>query len=306
MAQHSHHPLRHPLRHRLPHAVTALILGLLVLAAPGTAHAENDTVPGKSWVRVGHFVPGMGTTSIDVEPLDGSSAPTTLAGTAKYGDVSTYEQLAPGSYTATVRETSAPADAAPLLSRSFDVTSSKARTIAVIGTSQAPRLAVLSDDLTLPAAGTARVRLLSAFEGADSVTVEAVDGPTIAEGAVLGQATAYATVPAGSWTLRLQSSTATASLQEVDVASGSVYTVVALDAANEGVELQVVIDAAGAMVAPKGGAATGGGGTATPQATATEVRGGREAGIAGLGAGLLAVLAAAGVLSGRRRAQVGR
>lgn len=292
------HRTHHPSRHRFPYVVAALLLGLLVLAVPGAAQAEDGVPPGKAWVRIGHFVPGMGTTSVDVEPLDGSSAPMTLVGSARYGDVSTYEQLAPGSYTATVRETSTAADAAPLLSRSFEVSSSEARTIAVVGTADAPRLAVLSDDLTPPEPGTARVRLLSAFEGAESVTVEAVDGPTIAEDAVLGQATDYATVPAGSWTLQLESSTAGATLQQVPVSSGSVYTVVALDAANGGVTLEVVTDAAGTVVAPKGGAETGGGGTATPQAAALQQA-------VPAGAGLLALAGALGLLAlrGRRRAE---
>lgn len=293
----------HPSHHRLPYVVAALLLGLLVLAVPGAAQAEDGTPPGKAWVRVGHFVPGMGTTSVDVEPLDGSSDPTTLAGSARYGDVSTYEQLAPGSYTATVRETSAAADAAPLLSRSFEVTSSEARTIAVVGAADAPRLALLSDDLTPPEPGTARVRLLSAFEGAESVTVQAVDGPTIAEDAVLGQATPYATVPAGSWTLQLESPSAGATLQQVPVASGSVYTVVALDAADGGVELEVVTDAAGTVVAPRGGAETGGGGTAVAQAAAAAQPAAQQAVPAG--AGLLALAGVVGLLGllGRRRAE---
>ena len=258
--------------HRVLSASVLTVLAALLVLVPGVAHAagSSDGVPpGKAWVRVGHFVPGMGATSIELDPIGSTADPITLAGSATYGQVSAYEKLAPGSYTVTVRESDAAAGSAPVLSRSFEVAANDARTVAVVGTASAPRLALLSDDLTPPQAGTARVRLLSAA-GADPVTVTAVDGPTIASDAVLGQATDYATVPAGSWTLQLTAATANATLQDVAVTSGSIYTVVVLDDSDQvtdengdqDVKLDVVTDAAGAVVAPKGGAHTGLGGTA--------------------------------------------
>lgn len=262
-------------RRRLSAAITAVaVIATVLIAMPGTASAQeagpDDLPPGKAWVRVGHFVPGMGAATIDLTPLPGSAEPATLASGATYGSVSAYKKLTPGNYTATVRLTSS-MQADPLLSRSFEISAGDSRSLAVLGTAEEPRLALLSDDLTPPAPGTARVRLLSASEQANPLTVKAVDGPTVAEGAVLGQATQYATVPAGSWTLRLQSESASASIQDVAIASGSVYTVVALDSADEGVELQVVTDAAGAVVAPQGGADTGVGSTVDDKASAGAV-----------------------------------
>jgi len=244
------------------------VLALLLLLPSGAAQAAGvkagDVPPGGSWVRVGHFVPGMGAASVRLTPLDGSGATVVLASSARYGQVTAYDKLTPGRYTATVRQTAAASGSAPMLSRSFRVTAGQARTVAVVGTVDQPRLVLLSDDLTPPAAGTARVRVLSASQAAGSVTVKAVDGPTIATDAVLGQATGYVTVPAGSWDLRLSSS-GTESEQQVPIASGSVYTVVALDSGTDQVRLRVVTDAAGAMVRPRGGARTGEGGTAPGQ-----------------------------------------
>lgn len=252
----------------LPAGVLLLLMLLLVVvtAAAGSANAA-EPAPGRSWVRVGHFVPGMGTASVELEPLDRPGARVTLAGRAAYGDVTSYEKLAPGRYTATVRDSAAPTGSEPLLSRSVDLSVGGARTVAVLGTVGAPRLVLLDDELTPPTAGTARVRLLSASPAADAVTVQAVGGPTIAEAAVLGQATSYATVPAGSWTLELRSTRASATAQDVPVASGSVYTIVVLDDGSDGVRLEVVTDAAGAVVAPTGGARTGLGGTAVDDAS---------------------------------------
>lgn len=256
-------------------AAVATITALLVLAtasgpavAAGTDGADGGTPPGKAWVRVGHFVPGMGATRIDLTPLDGGPTQT-LAGRATYGKVTDYQTLPPGSWTATVRDSGNPTGE-PLLSRSFRVSANDARTIAVLGTSASPRLALLSDDLTPPESGTARVRVLSAAEAADPVTVTAVDGPTIAQDAVLGQATDYATVPAGSWTLQLRAAATQTSLHDVPVTSGSVYTVVVLDAGARSVELDVVTDAAGARTAPQGGAETGLGGTAATPSLASD------------------------------------
>jgi len=248
-------------------AVLATLVGLVTLVVPGPARAADGVPPGGAWVRVGHFVPGMSKARVTLEPADpgGSSTP---MGEIDYGTVSGYRQLTPGTYTATVSGATDEdsGDAAPVLSSSFEVAAGDARTVAVVGTSAQPRLTLLDDDLAPPDPGTARVRLLSASERAGAVTVRAQDGPTVAQDAVLGQATPYATVPAGDWTLTVSGAATPAdsdeTRQRVDVASGSVYTVVVVDAPAGGVELDVVTDAAGASVTPRGGADTGGGGTA--------------------------------------------
>lgn len=246
-----------------------LLLGALLVGQAGAANAETGgTPPGKAWVRAGHFVPGMGAATIALQPLSGGAQPIMMASGATYGQVSAYQKLAPGSYTATVRTSSTPAGTAPLLSRSFTVGAGEARTIAVLGTSTEPRLALLTDDLTPPKAGTARVRLLSASDAAQMVSVKAAGGPTLAEDTVLGQTTGYTTVPDGTWDLQLQSSAAGSMSQSVELASGSIYTVVALDSGS-GVKLDVVTDAAGAMSTPKGAAHTGLGGMAPGHAATT-------------------------------------
>lgn len=287
-------------------ALAALALLLLVLPAPARAETggTGGTPPGQSWVRAGSFVPGMGTVAVEVDPVDDDSSPVTLADGAAYGDVSAYDGLPPGGYTATVRDTATDADD-PVLSRTFEVGAGEARTVAVVGTTADPRLVLLTDDLTPPEPGTARVRLLSAAQTAPAVTVRAVDGPVLAENAVLGEATSYATVPAGSWTLELDGMSAASSLEDVAIAGGSVYTVVVLDAEGDGIALRVVSDAAGAATAPRGGAATGLGGTAAPigAAAAAPAASARSTGGAALlGAVAVGVLA----LRVRRRTTGGR
>lgn len=251
----------------------SVLAGLLLVAvstlSAGPASADSvgaagATPPGQAWIRAGHFIPGFGAARIDLRPESGAGGQIVMSPNAGYGDVTAYQKIAPGTYTVSVWDASAPAAAAPALSRSFTATAGKAQTIAVIGTAAAPRLAVLSDDLTPPAAGSARVRVLSASSLAPSVNVMAVGGPTIATDAVLGTTTGYTTVPAGPWTLNL-SGASMSSKQTVTLASGSVYTAVALDSGTTAVTIKVITDAAGAVSTPVGAAATGFGGAA-PQA----------------------------------------
>lgn len=107
------------------------------------------------------------------------------------------------------------------------------------------------------------MRLLPAASAAETVTVTAQDGPTVASQAPFGQATGYAAVPAGLWTLDAVADTdaATEATTEVDLAAGSVYTLLVLDS-DDGLTVTPVVDAAGMDVMPQGGAQTGGGGLA--------------------------------------------
>lgn len=251
--------------------LTGLLLMAVTAVSAGPANADTvgaagATPPGKAWIRAGHFIPGFGAARVDLKPAAGAAGTIVMSPNAGYGDVTSYQKLDPGTYTVSIWDALAPADAKPTLSRSFTATAGKAQTIAVIGTRSAPRLAVLSDDLTPPAAGSARVRVLSASSLAPSVDVMAVGGPTIAKDAVLGTTTGYATVPDGAWTLNL-SGASMSSKQTVTLASGSVYTAVALDSGSTAVTIKVITDAAGAVATPVGAAATGFGGAAAPQAT---------------------------------------
>ncbi len=258
-------------------ALVALALALAgVLTAPG---AWAAAAPGQAWVRAAHAVPGLEGMAFTVTggPDDDT---VTLVDDAEYGSVSDYEALAPGDYTASVAP-AGEAEQSAVLVTSFTVGQSSATTLAAIGTTDQPRLATLSDDLTPPAAGTANVRVLPAAAAAPTVTVEAQDGPTITDVAVFGQATAYAPVPAGRWALDLSGGRKD-SKAVVDVEAGNVYTLVVVDGEDGALEVLPVTDAAGTSqpgagqggaggpaatapgaAAPVGGVQTGGGGTAT-------------------------------------------
>jgi hypothetical protein len=240
------------------------LLSLLGIAGATAGSASTSTATGKAWVRVAHLVPGLGAARIDLKPAGGGqNLSVEMSPSAKYGDVTKYQRLVPGTYTVLVSDSDSPASSAPMLSRSLTIAGGKAYTLAVLGTSKAPRLATLSDDLTPPVAGKARVRVLPAASQAPQVTIKAEGGPTIVDNAVLGQASAYAAVPAGTWHLTADTSTGMQVTDSIKVASGSVYTLVLLDGTSGKPSLSLITDAAGTTSAPKGGAATGEGGTAT-------------------------------------------
>ena len=224
--------------------------------------------PGQSWVRAAHAVPGLAGMTFTVTGGP-DQVSRTLAEDAPYGTVGDYSALPPGRYTAAVRPPGQPT-ATPVLTTTFSVGPSSATTLAAIGTTAAPRLATLTDDLTPPPAGQARVRVLPGASGAPTVDVKAQDGPVIADGAVFGQASAYADVPAGPWTLDLsgggKSSTAT-----VELKAGGVYTVAITDADDGGLRALPVTDALGtaqAGGAAGGAAGSGGSGGGDPAASA--------------------------------------
>lgn len=254
-----------PGRSHLVRLGLVLLAALALLAGGVSAAAAADTPPGGSWVRAAHLLPGGPTAQVTLAPADGATGPAiVLTQGVGYGSATDYRSVPPGAYAVTVRAVGSAADAAPLLSTTYTARPGSAVTLAMLGSVAQARLAVLQDDLTPPAAGSARVRVLPAAGSAPQVTVQAQGGPTLASDAVLGQPTAYVTVPAGPWPVTVSAGSTPAGTGTVQLASGAVYTVLVLDGAAPGqVRIDLLTDAAGVTVAPVGGAATGGGGTAT-------------------------------------------
>lgn len=272
--------------------LSVLVVGALALPAQAAATAAA----GVGWVRAAHLVPGFGAARLDLVPATGGATQSVIMSpSARYGDVTGYQKVKPGTYTVTVTPTDGSSGTAKL-SRRFTVAGGTAMTLAVVGTDKAPRLAALNDDLTPPKAGDVNVRVLPAASGTDALSVSAVGGPTIVQGAVLGQASSYASVPAGSWKLKVSADAMAATDASVTLRAGGVYTVIVLQGASGGLRTKVVTDAAGMPTAamPTGGAQTGAG------AMAADVSGAAAGGSA---AWLFAALGALGLAAsfGRTR-----
>nr|WP_269204549.1 DUF4397 domain-containing protein [Motilibacter deserti] len=210
-------------------------------------------------MRLAHLSPDTPEVDVYLAPFNGSARPVVLRSVG-YGDVSKYQAVPAGTYTATMRWAGAAGDSTPVLSATAKVGADKAYTVAAVGLKADLTTKVLSDDLIAPAAGKGRVRLIQASTRADSVDVRAQGGPLLAQDTAFGTSTGYATVPAGRWTLRVTPSGGSAKplTTTVDVPAGRVSSVLVLDGKGAGtLRVAAVVDSEGSAAMPKGGVNTG-------------------------------------------------
>jgi hypothetical protein len=213
-----------------------------------------------------------------------------IASALDYGAISSYRELAPGSYAVSVRAAGTGPRTPPALSIRVEIPSGGARTVALSGSFADLSLTVLTDDLSAPAPGSARVRVLAAAAGAPTVDAVRTGGPALARGLPFGSAGAPVTVPAGPSTVRVDAGTGPSADLPLDLSAGSVTSLLVLDGPDGGLTLRPVVDAAGPAAVPVGPVAAGAGGTANPGPALPAVA---------LAAGSSVVLAC---LRGRRRA----
>lgn len=295
-----------PSRRRIVHVA----IGVTLVAAAGTVAAAPvfaSSVPlteqaTSSWVRATHLVPGLGAMSVTLVPFAGLAAGDTapsgpppaatvdgarvVGAAATYGAATDYLQIPAGLYSVQLRPAGTESSTAPVLTGTLDARSDSAYTLAPIGTPDAPKVEVLTDDLQPPAQDTANVRLLSASATADRVTVTTQDGLVVASAAKFAVPTGYEAVPAGRFALTVSEDGGSGDAgesTEVTFANGSTYTVLVLDTTGGGLELRALVDAAGMDSLPTGGVQTGGGGAAPSQDTRSPlVAGGLLVGLVGV------------------------
>jgi Domain of unknown function (DUF4397) len=236
---------------------------IIAAATPAASAAPLATQDG--WVRIAHLSPEAPAMDIYLYPFGDPAGPTVLRDVA-YGDVSAYMALAPGEYTVAMRGFGAPATSHPALVSSFMVSTSTAYTVAALGPDPGLRVEVLKDQMSTPR-GKALVRVVQASLKEDSVTVS-YGSTLLAKQLTFGSATPYAAVAPGVRTVKVTASGKDASMP-LRLTADTVHTIVVLDSSS-GLTADDLTDAAGSQIMPKGGAATGFGGTA-PQPPASLV-----------------------------------
>jgi hypothetical protein len=233
-------------------ATTAAVAAAVVGASPAQA-ADGD-----GWVRVGHLSPDTKSVDVTLTSLKGGQVVMDLDDVT-YGQVSPYEALPTGTYVVSMTSADAPAgDAEPIISTNVTVESGQPLTALAYGPNDDLQTEVLTDDLTAPAPGEAKLRLVQAANVTDTVDVATTTGTTIAADARFGSATGYASVDAGPWTLELTGDDVEGSA-DVDLAAGSVNTLFVLDNSSGGLTVVPVVDSASTAETPQGGVQTGGG-----------------------------------------------
>jgi Domain of unknown function (DUF4397) len=244
-------------RSLLRRAGLVLALSAASLALPVAAGAQS----GPAQVRVAHFSPDA--PAVDVYVNDDK----VLSG-VEYPTVSDYLELPAGSYDLAVRPAGAAASSDPVIEATAEVKAGSAYTVAAAGALADIQGQIFTDDLSAPASGKAKVRVIHAAPEVPAVDVAVEGGPTLFEGAEFPSATDYAEVDAGTYPVQVKAAGGDDVLLEASlpVKAGTIYSVAAVGGAGKDVRLLPIVDAAGAGRAPHGGIATGAGGTATRSA----------------------------------------
>jgi hypothetical protein len=248
--------LLHSPRRLLATALAAVLASFILLAgAPTPALAA-----GVGYVRLAHLSPDTPAVDVYLSSVSGAISQQVFKAVG-YGVVSPYLALPVGGYTVAMRNQGSPPASPPVLSTRVDVVAGQAYTVAGVGRFVDLGLKVIDDDLSAPAAGKAKVRVIQASVKAPVLTVTTDDGSVVADHANFASATGYAQVKAGSWKLTLRPPTGAATSASAALAAGAVYSLIVLDG-KDGLTSVLRPDAVSGAVTPVGGVPTGAGGTA--------------------------------------------
>jgi hypothetical protein len=257
--------------HRCAAAVTAAVV--LLSAIPAVIGADGRparAAVADAAVRVVRFTAsGSAVTAQFAGYAGGGRTLSVPAGSAPSADG--YAPLAPGLYVVTVR--SALPVSALLTMR---VRPGAAYTVGVLVHAGTVQALLVHDDLTAPPPGFGRVRLVLAAAVAPRAAVTLAAGPVLADAAPFGTVTGYHTVRAGSWPVTVTAATAAGRVvprrriphlvAEVAIPSGSLTTLVVVDAPAGRLAVRAITDAVGASRRPGGPVPAGGGGMAASPA----------------------------------------
>jgi hypothetical protein len=238
-------------------------LAAAVLLAIGlsTVDASPAAAAGVGYVRLAHLSPDTPAVDVYLSSQSGAIAPKVFPGVG-YGVVSSYLTVPTGTYAVAMRTAGAAASTPPVLSTQVTVVAGRAYTVAGVGRFADLGLRVLTDDLTLPTNGQAKVRIIQASVRAPVLDVAVAGGSTIAGGVPFATTTAYREVAPGHWTLTVQpAGGGTASNLDCVLAAGNVYSLLVLDASGGGLKAELRTDAQREGGMPQGGVETGAGGT---------------------------------------------
>jgi hypothetical protein len=243
--------------------VAAAAFGL-VFAGSGvaqSANADSTKMPAASptdgWMRVAHLSPDTKSVDVTLTSVKGGQTVVELDNIA-YGTVSQYIHVPAGFYNVAMTPWTSGPHAAALISASVDIVKGKTITVAAYGKYKDLKTRIFQDDLVSPKSDDARIRLIQASTVTKSVSVTTSAGVVVADDARAGQATSYASVPAGTWTLDLSAPHLTES-SAVTLKKGTVNTLFVLDNAKGGITVKSVLDSASVGKDPIGGINTGGG-----------------------------------------------
>src|SRR6266511_2682435 len=176
------------LHRRLAAVILAAVVAIGLVVLPGAAAGAQD----EALVRVAHFAPGLLKGDVYVVYVNGRLQ---LKG-VPFKTVSDYLKVKPGRFEVEVRKSGEPASSAPVIAATVSLQAGRAYTVAVFGQLTSVKAMLLDDDVSRPASGKSKVRLIQALPGDQAVDL-AAGGDVLFSGAKFPSASDYLEVQAG-------------------------------------------------------------------------------------------------------------
>jgi hypothetical protein len=250
---------RAPLSAAISPVAIIMLLALLLLAALPTGAVAQS---GQAMVRVVHL--SAGAPAVDLY-VDGTK---TVSATP-FKTASKYRSLAPGAHTFEFRPAGA-AGSTPAASVRASVKADAPYTVVLMGQQGKLQAVMAKDDFTAPPAGRAKLRAIIAAPQAPPVDIGVAGGPILFRDVKFGDVTPFATVAAGRMSVEVRQAGTSRVLFTQGAATmpaGMIVTLAGTITATGQIETLPILDAAGAGNLPRGGVATGAGGTAPGQSS---------------------------------------
>ncbi len=250
---------------------------VLALAAPATAsvRARLAWAPAMAtptaMIRIGHFSPDESYVDVYAVSLNRRQ----FFPNVFYKTVSAYWPVAAGPFTYEVRPAGATPSDPPALRVSAALTPGHSYTVAAYGHKGALRGLLLDDTFTPASPGQGKLRVLDTL--LDDGPLDVLLGPggglggqALASGVMLGTATPYRQLPAGTYPVAVRhagnagggAGSGVLGHGTVAVRAGTVTTLAVVGGGGQPDGLVPFADAAGSAAMPRGGVATGAGGSA--------------------------------------------
>jgi Domain of unknown function (DUF4397) len=236
---------------------TTLLALLLLLALPATAAAQDT----RAMVRVVHL-------SADAPKVDLYVDGTKTLEAVPFKTASKYRAMPAGTHTLAVRPAGSAATSTPTASVRASVRAGAPYSAVLLGPMAQLQAVVVGDDFTAPPAGRAKLRVIDAAPQSPPLDIAVADGPVLFRDVRFGEVTPFETVAAGTMAMEVRAAGTSRVLftqGAAKIPAGMIVTLAGTISAGGQIETLPILDAAGAGNLPRGGVATGAGGSAPDQ-----------------------------------------
>ncbi len=215
--------------------IAAVTLG--VLAVPFVTPALAQA--GDARIRLAHFSPDAN--GVDVY-IDGKKRMNRVP----YQAVSDYITVPAGKHTIEVRGEGQSETSPALVAASPELAGGESFTAAALGPVANIQAKVFADDLTPPAAGKSKIRVIHASDVTPTVDIAVKDGDVLFPAVEFGAITTYVEVASGPYVLQVRKAgdAAVAIEKPVTVQPGGIYTIAAVGGADKPATLRGFVDLA--------------------------------------------------------------